>query len=415
MTYGRFFQALMVAALTVASASAQGSDCGVAVESGCEAQPVMVQKVVCVPQWVTEKRLITTTEYRQEPRTQTVTCCKQVIETKYVTEQVCKMVPEVRMRTVTCTVCKPVIQTKTCQSPVCVPVYREVPQTYTCCVPEYRLVDKTYTVMVPTTERRTGVRKVCKIVPRQEMRTVTVDEGQYVTETIEVPCSTVCCVGFLPRCRLHRCWGCGSCASACGGCGDSCGSECGPQTTTVCRLVWVPKLVTKQVPVTVCDQVEVEEPYEYTVTVCHPETRTCQVRVCDYKTETRTRMVRVCEYRTEMRTRTYQECTMVPQEVTRQVPYTVCVPKMVTCTRPVYECKLVPYQKQITYMVCVPHEVQREVDVCVCRMVQKVISVPACQDCCEDTVCVQQLRRCLRRAVRACCAPCVPLVAGCCE
>ena len=34
----------------------------------------MVEKVVCVPEWVTEKRTITTTEYTQEPRTKTITC-----------------------------------------------------------------------------------------------------------------------------------------------------------------------------------------------------------------------------------------------------------------------------------------------------------------------------------------------------
>ena len=42
--------------------------------------------------------------------------------------------------------------------------YKDVEQTYTCRVPVYKLVDKTYTVMVPTTEKRTGTRKVCKVV-----------------------------------------------------------------------------------------------------------------------------------------------------------------------------------------------------------------------------------------------------------
>ena len=48
----------------------------------------MVEKVVCVPEWVTEKRTITTTEYTQETRTKTVTCYKRVAETKEITEEV---------------------------------------------------------------------------------------------------------------------------------------------------------------------------------------------------------------------------------------------------------------------------------------------------------------------------------------
>lgn len=415
----RSLQVLLALALLVATASAGDPGCGAVVEPGCDAQPIMVQKVVCVPEWVTEKRVVTTTEYAQEPCTKTITCYKRVAETKNITEEVCVMVPEVRTKTVTCTVCKPVYKTKTCQYQVCVPTYRDVPQTYTCSVPVYDLVDKTYTVMVPTTETRTGVRKVCKVEQSTEMRTVTVDEGQYVTETVEVPCTTVCRVGLLARCRLHRGCGCG-----CGGCcvNDGC-SDCGatdccgcePQTTTVCQKVWVPKLVTKEVPVTVCKQIVVDEPCQYNVTVCKPVTKTCKVRVCRYETQTRTRMVRLCDYKTEIRTRTYQECTLVPQEVTRQVRYTVCVPKTVTRTRAVTECRLVPYEKQVTYMVCVPRQVQKEMDVCVCRMVQKTISVPAATECDDDAACVRTFRRCLRRAARVCAAPCEPAIAACCE
>ena len=34
----------------------------------------MVEKTVCVPTWVTEKRTVTCTEYVQEQRTKTITC-----------------------------------------------------------------------------------------------------------------------------------------------------------------------------------------------------------------------------------------------------------------------------------------------------------------------------------------------------
>lgn len=424
MSFRRTLEALVAVCMMAVTASAQ--DCGsqAAAEPGCEAQPVMVEKVVCVPEWVTEKRTITTTEYTQETRTKTITCYKRVAETKNVTEQVCVMVPEVRTKTVTYTVCKPVYETKTCQYQVCVPTYRDVQQTYSCCVPVYNLVDKTYTVMVPTTETRSGVRNVCRVVQETQMRTVTVDEGQYQTQTVEVPCTPSCGSGMLRHHRMHRCSRCGcrdngcscGCSEDCGGCGEA-GCDCGPQTTTVCRQVWVPNMVTKEVPVTVCRQVVEQQPCQYTVTVCKPVTKTCKVRVCNYEMQTKTRMVRVCEYRTETRTRTYQTCTMVPQQMSREVQYTVCVPKMETRTRPVTVCNVVPYQQEVTYTVCVPHEVQKEVDVCVCKMTQKTVSVPACGEAGCDEGCGTAGRRHHghRRAARECAAPCESAAAACCE
>ncbi len=88
MLFRRSLQALFAVGLMVTTASAGDSCCGAPVEPGCDAQPVMVEKVVCVPEWVTEKRIVTTTEYTQEQRTKTVTCCKRVAETKEVTEEV---------------------------------------------------------------------------------------------------------------------------------------------------------------------------------------------------------------------------------------------------------------------------------------------------------------------------------------
>ncbi|MHB0955312.1 MAG: hypothetical protein ACYC0X_02930 [Pirellulaceae bacterium] len=437
MLVRRFLHATLLVSMMVTSATADDGCCEAAVEPGCEAQPVMVEKVVCVPEWVTEKRMVTTTEYTQEQRTRTVTCYKRVAATREVPYQVTVMVPEARTRTVNYTVCKPVYETKTAEYQVRVPMYKDVEQTYTCRVPVYKLVDRTYTVMVPSVERRTGTRQVCKVVQTTENRTVTVDEGHYETQMIEVPCSTdTRRGGFLARCRLRRgcggCDGCGTCAdngcdgctndcgTDCGGCGDTACGECAPKTTTVCKKVWVSNVVTKEVPVTVCKQVVEEQPYEYNVTVCRPETRTCQVRVCDYETQTRTRTVRVCEYQTETRTRTYQTCRMVAEQMSKDVQYTVCVPRTEDRTRTVTECNMVPYEQEVAYTVCVPHQVQKEVDVRVCRMVQKTISVPSCNECSADQSCGRVRRACClgkrRAGLRNCSSNCVEMAsADCCN
>ena len=139
------------------------------------------------------------------------------------------------------------------------------------------------------------------------------------------------------------------------GCGD-----CAPKTTTVCKKVWVPNCVTKEVPVTVCKQVVEDQPYEYNVTVCKPETRTCQVRVCNFETQTKTRTVTVCEYETETRTRTYQTCKMVPEQMTKEVQYTVCVPKTETPDPDRHRVQHGSYEKEVTYTVCVPHQSRRK-------------------------------------------------------
>ena len=257
------------------------------------------------------------------------------------------MVPEIRTKTVTYTVCKPVYETKTCDYQVRVPAYKDVEQTYTCRVPVYNLVDKTYTVMVPTTETRTGTRKVCKVVQATEMRTVTVDEGHYETQMVEVPCATVAVVpACWPVAVLRRCGGCGGCDACtkhdCGGCSNDCGGDCGgcgdagcgecaPKTTTVCQKVWVPNVRDQGSPrdrlqaggrraaVRVHrDGVQARDP--------HVPGPRLQLRDAD----ARPARSRSAIGQTETRTRTYQTCKMVPEQVTKEVQYTVCVPKTET-------------------------------------------------------------------------------------
>lgn len=385
---------LALFAIVLMASAVKADDCGCDTAAApCDAQPVYVEKTVCVPQWVTEKRVVTCTQYVPEQRTKTVTCYKLVPEVKEVTRQCTVMVPEVRTRTVNYTVCKPVYETKTCEYQVRVPVYRDVEQTYTCRVPRYKTVEKTYTAMVPTREKREGVRKVCKVVQETEMRSCTVDEGHWDTQMVEVPCTPAPArTGLLGRCRLFRRTACSadSCCGCASGCDcDGCGAgDCGcTPTTTVCQKVWVPNLVTKEVPVAVCKTVVEEVPCEYWVTVCKPETRTCHVQVCEWETVTKTRTVRVCDYQTETRTKTYQTCSMVPQQMSKEVQYTVCVPKTVTKTQHVTVCQRVPYEKEVTYTVCVPQTVEKEVNVRVCKMVQKTMKVPVCGGCAAGCGC----------------------------
>ena len=237
-----------------------------------------------VPTMVTETRTVKCMECRAEKRQVTYNVCRPVSETKDVSYEIVCPTYEQRTREVKCVVCKPVMSTQECQ----------------------------YTVQVPATETRQGTRKVCKMVPVKQTRTVCEDHGswQQVTQTYKV--------------------GCGDCAQEC---------------TRTCN-VWVPKIEQKQVEYT-CMKPQVEDvAYEYNVTVCHPETRT----------------------------KTVQVCKMVPEEQVQQVQYTVCVPVKKTVTRPVTTCRMVTEQTTREVTVQVPYPVEKQVQVQVCKMVPKTIT-----------------------------------------
>jgi hypothetical protein len=299
---------------------------------GCEVE--YVEKTICCPTWVTETRTVKCCEYRQEMREREVTVCQRIPETKMVKKTVCQMVPETRYRTCCYTVSKPILKEVEVQVCVSVPVWREVQRT--CCV------------MVPHQEKRTGTRTVCKCVPVVEKKTCTVDEGHWEEKMVEVPCCCRIC------CRRSS---------------NPCAKACESPTKTVCKRVWVPNLVEKEIECTRYERVVEQVPCEYTVTVCRPEQRTITEKVCEYKTEKQTRVItKVCGY----------EC----EKKTRQMAYTVCVPTTKEIEVPVttYRCEEVT--KKVQYPVCVPVEVEREVQVCVCKMVPKTVKVPVCKKCC---------------------------------
>ncbi len=344
-----------VISFTAANSDAQCRDphCGGCV-SCAPAVPVMIERTVMVPTYVTEKRVVHETVYHTEARTKTVTVNKCVPRQVEKTRSYTVMVPQQQTKTVNYVVCKPVYETKTREYVVEVPQWSEVEEKYTVRVPVWHDQERQYTVMVPTTEKRQGTRRVARCIPTTEQRTVRCDEGHWETQMVEVPCYSPC----------NNCGHCRAC--------------CSPVTQTVCRRVWMPNVVEKQVDVTVYKQVVEDVPYEYCVTVCKPETRTETVKVCSYTDEERTCTRKVCTYKPETRTQTYQVCKYVHETQAREVTCTVYVPqqKTETCTVTVYD--MVPEERQVTYNVCVPEVVEKEINVCVCRMVPKTIQVPAC-------------------------------------
>ncbi len=308
---------LFVSMMVCESARATDACCGETV-----AKPGYVERTVMRPQYVTETRMCTSTEYRYETRERTITVQKCVAETAARTCEVTVMVPEQRTRTVSYTVNRPVTRTVSRQYQVQVPVWQNVEQSCT--------------VQVPHVETRQAQRIECRRVPVTVMKTVCRDAGCWVNQTLQVP-------------------GCDPCGRA--------------VMRTVCRPVYVPKTVQEQVPVTCYKTERVSVPYQYKVTVCKPEVRKRMVRVCNYRTETRTCNVQVCE----------MQC--VP--MTKEVKYTCMMPQKKQRSYNVTNYRMIPEKRVETYKVCVPHQVQKPVKVRVCRMVAEKIQVPVCSDC-ED-------------------------------
>jgi hypothetical protein len=261
----------------------------------CQTTYKTVERTVMVPTMVTENRTVDVVECRAEQRQHTYTVHRPVAETQTIACQITVPTYETRTQTVNYTVCRPVMTTQ----------------------------QREYTVMVPQTETRQATRPVCRMVPTTQTRTVCEDQGswQQVVQTYKV--------------------GCGDCAQTC---------------SRTCN-VWAPKMVTREVEYTVMRPQIDQVPYQYTVTVCHPETRTQDVQVCSF----------------------FQEAQ------SREVQYTVCVPQQKTITREVVTCKLVAEQRTANYTVQVPYTVQKQVAVQVCKMVPKTITcqVPVCETGCQ--------------------------------
>jgi hypothetical protein len=145
-------------------------------------------------------------------------------------------------------------------------------------------------------------------VAETSTRTVSRDRGHWETQQVEVACGGCGKGNSWGGCE-SSCGGCGGCGSGCGGRGSD-GGGCAAFSRTVCRRLWVPNVVTEEVPVTTYRNCTEEVPYEYSVTVCRPEERTRTVNVCTFRSEERTKSVPVTRYRDESRTRTVRQCTV---------------------------------------------------------------------------------------------------------
>ncbi len=221
--------------------------------------------------------------------------------------------------------------------------------------------------------------------------------------------------------RKSACGGCGQCGqstvAACGpsaGCGSISGVEVGcavataPTTTTVTRRVWVPNVVTEEVPVvenvlqsqeiayTAFEQQTTEVPYECVTVVYVPEQRTGTRKVVDYVDETRTRTRKVVQYHDETRVRSRKELTYKQQvrdqkvpfvsytteKRTKEVSFTVNVPE--TQVEPVTTTRFDTVQEEVTeqYTVKVPVTNYREHVVQVAKIVPKLvpITINPCQE-----------------------------------
>jgi len=246
----------------------------------------------------------------------TVTCTIMVPHTTYktvmISETVCK--PELRQKTIQVSRMIPETHMVSCVQTVVVPERRTKMETFTACRLTVENLTKQIQVMVPHVETRQGVKTVCTQVPVQETVTVCKDMGHWTT----------------------------SCQTDCYGCSHSC-------------QVWVPKMVTQQVPVTVYKPQYSQEPYDYQVLTHRPETQTVNVQVPKPVYETQSREVSFY--------------VPVPKQIERQVPRTTL--------RPVVEDKVV------NYTVMVSHQVERPVTVPVCTMVPKQVTytIPSCPPC----------------------------------
>jgi hypothetical protein len=248
---------------------------------------------------------------------QVVTCTVMVPQVTYQTTTITQMVPTAEVRQQEVQVCRLVPETKminTVQT-VAVPEQRTMEQPYTVCRLTMETASRQVTVMVPQMETRQGVRTVCRPVATQVMKTVCRDMGGYQTQ------SYVDCCGCTLTCQ-----------------------------------VYVPNIVSEQVPVTVYKPQMVEEQFTYQAVTCRPEQRTI------------TQQIPKPVYETRMRQINYTVC--VPRQIERQIPQTTM--------RPVME------SKTVNYTVMVPREVQKQVTVPVCTMVPKQVSYtlpPPCPPC----------------------------------
>ena len=274
----------------------------------------MVTVNKCVPEVQTKTR--TYTVNTMVPKTKMVPYKVAVPYTEQVEQSYTVCTPYTEQVVQNYTVMEPSYSTVQQSYTVCTPYTEQVSQNYVVCTPYTEQVAQNYTVMESSQVQKTGTKMVCQTYNETLTRTVTKDMGSWQCQTMEVPVSSCgSCggrTGILARLMSCRSRCASACVSSCGDCSScgGCDAGCGTTMTTVQKRVWVPNVVTEEVPCTVTRSKMVPQEYNYMVTVCTPVTKTRMVNVTKYKrtkprlvwltsvstkNETKTREVKVCK------------------------------------------------------------------------------------------------------------------------
>lgn len=379
------------------------------VQSTPQCQPIdsasaTLLQVELVPTYVMEKRVVCTTEYRDEERKRVVTNSRTVPITEERYRVTTVMVPKTETKTIEYTQTVPQQTTATKTYTIKVPVYRDVEETYSARIPVLKEMDETYTAKVPVlrdveftytvnvpypvtnTVQRTVTSAVPVVkthtishcVPVTSTKTVKVDRGHWENRMVEVACYS----GYCGRRR---------------GCG--CGYGCG--TMVVCKQVWVPNCVLEEVTSVeqqkqsvaveylAYEQQTTTIPYECTQVCFRPESRTGTKKEVAYQDQTLTRKRTIVEYldeprkrmkkelsfQEETRTETYPVINYVQEKKTKDYTYTTYVPESKVETYQATRNDTIQEQKIETYTARVAVPAMKEVEVQVCKMVPKVVSI----------------------------------------
>lgn len=185
-----------------------------------------------------------------------------------------------------------------------------------------------------------------------------------------------------------------------GGCSTGMTVASVPVMATTTRRVWVPSVVTEEVPVvtntiqneevayTVYEQQSTQVPYESTYVVYRPDQRTATKKVVEYVAEPRTRTRKVVSYTDEKRTRTrrvlsyttqtkqetYPVVTYRTEKKSKEISYVVNVPTQSVEAFQTTRYETVTEDVLEDYVVSVQVPTTKEVQVQVCKMVPKLVA-----------------------------------------
>ena len=184
------------------------------------------------------------------------------------------------------------------------------------------------------------------------------------------------------------------------GCSTGMIASSAPAVATTTRRVWVPSVVTEEVPVvtntiqneevayTVYEQQSTQVPYECAYVVYRPDQRTGTKKVVEYVSEPRTRTRKVVSYTDEQRTRTrrvlsyttqtkqetYPVITYKTEKKSKDISYVINVPTQSVEAFQTTRYETVTEDVLEDYVVNVQVPTTKEVQVQVCKMVPKLVA-----------------------------------------